>query len=187
MNHKDYVIVVGMDFSSLADRAFAKAYELGAARERAVLHVVHVAPAAGDEAPSLFWGELVRHDRNEAVEQLATQLHQHVEALFGKSCCSPTGSVRIVSHLRFGDAATSTAALASELQADLIVLGTQGQYGFSRWLLGSVAEGVIRHAHAPVLVVPPNVASLSMPEVHERAHLSARRIRRSFPAEAVSS
>ncbi|HEX8874266.1 MAG TPA: universal stress protein [Nitrosospira sp.] len=37
--------------------------------------------------------------------------------------------------------------------ADLIVIGTHGRSGFSRVLFGSVAEGVVRMAHIPVLLV----------------------------------
>lgn len=42
---------------------------------------------------------------------------------------------------------------ASTWQADLLVIGTHGRRGFSRLLLGSVAEGVIRIASIPVLLV----------------------------------
>jgi len=37
---------------------------------------------------------------------------------------------------------------------DLIVLGTIGKSGLKRFLLGSVADKVVRHSHVPVLVVP---------------------------------
>jgi nucleotide-binding universal stress UspA family protein len=36
---------------------------------------------------------------------------------------------------------------------DLIVMGTRGRSGFKRILLGSVAAGVLSHAHCPVLTV----------------------------------
>jgi nucleotide-binding universal stress UspA family protein len=36
---------------------------------------------------------------------------------------------------------------------DLIVIGTKGITGIERFLLGSVANGVVRHAHCPVLLV----------------------------------
>ena len=42
---------------------------------------------------------------------------------------------------------------AGEESADLIVLGTHGWTGFSRLLLGSTAENVVRVAAIPVLIV----------------------------------
>lgn len=42
---------------------------------------------------------------------------------------------------------------ASRWQADLIVIGTHGRSGLNRLLLGSVAEGVMRGASTPVLLV----------------------------------
>jgi nucleotide-binding universal stress UspA family protein len=44
-------------------------------------------------------------------------------------------------------------AEARRWPADLIVIGTHGRSGFSRVLFGSVAEGVIRTAHVPVLLI----------------------------------
>jgi nucleotide-binding universal stress UspA family protein len=54
-------------------------------------------------------------------------------------------------------------ALARMLQASLdvlhvVVLATQGRHGVGRWLLGSVAERVVRTADCPVLIVPPRRA-----------------------------
>lgn len=42
---------------------------------------------------------------------------------------------------------------AERWQAELIVIGTHGHSGFSRLLLGSVAEGVVRMASIPVLLI----------------------------------
>ena len=42
---------------------------------------------------------------------------------------------------------------ADDWPADLIVLGTHGRRGFSHLLLGSVAEGVVRLANKPVLLI----------------------------------
>jgi nucleotide-binding universal stress UspA family protein len=44
---------------------------------------------------------------------------------------------------------------ASSSQADLIVMGTHGLGGFERFMLGSVAEKVLRKATCPVMTVPP--------------------------------
>lgn len=47
---------------------------------------------------------------------------------------------------------------ADEWQADLLVMGTHGRSGLFHLLMGSVAEGVVRHANTPVLLVklPPD-------------------------------
>lgn len=42
---------------------------------------------------------------------------------------------------------------AKRWPADLIVIGTHGRRGFNRMVLGSVAEGIIRLADKPVLVI----------------------------------
>ena len=42
---------------------------------------------------------------------------------------------------------------ASGAGVDLIVMGTKGSTGIKRFLLGSVTESVVHHAHCPVLVV----------------------------------
>jgi nucleotide-binding universal stress UspA family protein len=42
---------------------------------------------------------------------------------------------------------------AASHKVDLIVMGTRGRSGVKRFLLGSVASGVLSHAQCPVLVV----------------------------------
>jgi nucleotide-binding universal stress UspA family protein len=42
---------------------------------------------------------------------------------------------------------------ASTTNINLIVMGTKGRTGLKRFLIGSVADSVMRHAHCPVLVV----------------------------------
>jgi nucleotide-binding universal stress UspA family protein len=44
-------------------------------------------------------------------------------------------------------------AEAKRWMADLVVLGTHGRSGVSRLLFGSVAEGVVRGAHTPILLM----------------------------------
>ena len=42
---------------------------------------------------------------------------------------------------------------ATSRDVDLIVIGTRGRTGLKRFLMGSVANGVVQHAHCPVLLV----------------------------------
>ena len=45
-------------------------------------------------------------------------------------------------------------AILGNLEAcDLVVMGTHGRRGFDRWMFGSVAEGVLRHANKPCLMI----------------------------------
>jgi universal stress protein A len=52
-----------------------------------------------------------------------------------------------------GEPVESIVATARSWPADLVVIGSHGRDGLNRVLLGSVAEGVTRHAPCPVLVV----------------------------------
>jgi nucleotide-binding universal stress UspA family protein len=65
----------------------------------------------------------------------------------------PPGEVFV----REGDPADEILAQAAEEGVDLVVLGTHGQRGFERWILGSVTERVARKASCSVLGVPPAV------------------------------
>ena len=60
-----------------------------------------------------------------------------------------------------GNPVGRTLEYARSLPADLIVMGTHGQGGFERLVLGSVAEKVLRKAACPVMTVPPPAASTS--------------------------
>ena len=53
-----------------------------------------------------------------------------------------------------GDPGEELLKLCRDPGFELIVLGTIGKSGLKRFLLGSVAEKVVRHSHVPVLVVP---------------------------------
>ncbi|MBN9614641.1 MAG: universal stress protein [Acidobacteriales bacterium] len=55
------------------------------------------------------------------------------------------------------DPAASIVSLAEGQDSDLIILGTHARRGLIKLILGSCAEGVIRHAACPVLTVGPNV------------------------------
>ena len=56
-------------------------------------------------------------------------------------------------HPRLGRPYAEIVQLAEELDAGMVVVGSRGEGGVRRALLGSVADSVVRHAHCPVLVV----------------------------------
>jgi nucleotide-binding universal stress UspA family protein len=57
----------------------------------------------------------------------------------------------VTSDVRVGPVAQ--AILDDVQEGDLIVMGSHGRSGLRRWVLGSVAEEVLRHAKVPVLMV----------------------------------
>jgi nucleotide-binding universal stress UspA family protein len=60
---------------------------------------------------------------------------------------------RVQGTVLWGSPAETITRYAAELDADLVVVGTHGRKGPSRWLTGSVAEKVTRWCHTPVLTV----------------------------------
>lgn len=115
-------ILVATDFSEHSAVALAQATEV-AANQGAELLLLHVTDAA--EAPA----ELAA-----AVDELT------------KRGLSSTGLHRP------GHADETVVAVAQELDVNLVVTGTRGRTGITRFLLGSVAEKVVRSCHTNVLV-----------------------------------
>jgi nucleotide-binding universal stress UspA family protein len=69
----------------------------------------------------------------------------------------------------FGSAVEQIAQRVAEWHPDLVVLGTHGTSGFERFLIGSVAEGVVRSCAANIMVIPPQSNS------HEHLDLASKR------------
>lgn len=55
--------------------------------------------------------------------------------------------------------ASTIVAVATELDAGVIVMGTRGLNGVKSFLLGSVSHHVAQHADRPVLVVPSRLVA----------------------------
>ena len=63
-------------------------------------------------------------------------------------------NITITHFSEYGSTADGILSCSKEYGADLIVIGTHSRSGIDRFLLGSVAEHVVRHSEVPVLVVP---------------------------------
>ena len=118
-------ILFATDFSDGAEPAAAVAANL-ARRFGARLHVLHVTHHGWE------------------VEMLET-LRDHAQRFAG---------LPVTATVETGSAAERIVSYADRQRVELIVLGAHGRTGFSRALLGSVAERVARTAHCPVLTVP---------------------------------
>lgn len=75
--------------------------------------------------------------------------------------------------LEEGEPVPTILTVAKRVGADVIVMGTHGRTGLGRFLMGSVAEQVVRKAQCPVLTVKhPVPAKTTEPEVEQVAALS---------------
>jgi hypothetical protein len=92
------------------------------------------------------------------VQEAKEDLEQHVQRKLGElraKLWPQPSAPRVISHVRIDAPAREIAQLASDLEADLVVVGTNGRRALSWLVLGSVAEVVVRLAPCPVLVVRP--------------------------------
>jgi len=136
--------LVPTDFSPTARRALDYAIAL-AARLGARIHIVHVIgiPALGlpeiGLALTTMTIDSLMADGQAALDRITNECRD--QATFGEVV------------LRTGDARAEILQVATQVHADLIVVGTHGRRGVSRALLGSVAEAIVRMAPCPVLTV----------------------------------
>jgi nucleotide-binding universal stress UspA family protein len=61
--------------------------------------------------------------------------------------------LKVETHVRYGDDADEILDHAAQEDIDLIVMTTHGRSGLTRFLLGSVAEKVLRHSPKPIFLV----------------------------------
>jgi len=58
-----------------------------------------------------------------------------------------------------GEPAKEILNIATEWEADIIVMGTHGRSGITKLFSGSVTEYVLKHSEIPVIVAPPEMKS----------------------------
>jgi len=137
-------ILVPMDFSAPSEAAFAYALRL-AAISKAVVHVCHVIPIP--HVLDAFYEH--GFEQPESVKHIKQRVRKRLKeiALVAGASVAP----RL--HFNEGEAAAGVLERATKLKPDLIVMGTHGRRGAKRFLLGSVAEAVVRRAPCPVLTL----------------------------------
>jgi len=143
-------VLVALDDSPMA-AAVAAAASAIAKRLRARLQIVHAIPGT-ETMPEPFmaglgmraWREIAAIGRRRAAEEIGRTLARAKVKVAPKDVWIREG--------RPQDVIVDAARRARPM---LLVAGTHGRRGLSRVFLGSVAEAIVRHAQAPVLVVGP--------------------------------
>ncbi len=146
-------VVVGFDFSHSGSAALRRAVTLAAHAPVHVLHVVCVIDPEGaiPSIPSYNGIDYMYAARVQEI--LAAEIQRELDE------AEVASRVHFFVHARVGRASQEILALAREVSADLIILGSHGMTGIEpsieRMLLGSVSERVVREAGCTVEIARP--------------------------------
>lgn len=139
-------ILVSVDFTGPSLNALAVAITLSH-QQQTSLHLVYIlspdlvrAADSNEEVPGL-WNELLVRQGADRIKMLATATTQEHQIHCSGSC-------------RLGTIPTELIATASEVQAGLLIMGTQAGADAQAFRLNSEAYQVIKEAACPVLTVP---------------------------------
>jgi len=139
--------LVAIDDSPFSEAAIRMLAQQGRPKESEVklLHVIEPVPIS---AEGMLWGfpvdpAAILKGQKEAGERLLARAADILRSAGWKV----SGTVEE------GDPQIRIIDGAAEWKADVIVLGSHGRKGLQRFLLGSVSEGVARHAHCSVEIV----------------------------------
>lgn len=152
-------ILCPVDFDSGSVLALERAAEL--AREGdAKLYLLHVIPTPPGPEVALDFNKLEGRARTRLEHLARRKLGTHINW---------------EAHVRSGPPAVEVARAAERFGVDLIVMTTHGRKGLKHFVLGSVAEAVVREAPCPVLTMRPSVARQVARAARRAAPKRARR------------
>jgi nucleotide-binding universal stress UspA family protein len=140
-------ILVPLDGSPLAEAVLPHAEAL-AKSEHAEIVILRV--------PATPTSEFLSRDpmvANRIRKDMETESEEYVYntvAVLEKEHIKATGITKD------GPVADTILNVADETHADIIAMSTHGRTGVSRWLMGSVADKIVHHAHIPVMLIHPN-------------------------------
>ena len=140
-------ILLAVDDSRFSDAAAKAVIAQGHPKdtEVRVLHVV--------EPPSLLVArEMGGYDA--AIEEVWEKESKHAKAFVEKTAEKlRSHNMKVTTSVQNGDPKSMIIDASKEWGADLIVLGSHGRSGLDRFLMGSVSEAIVRHAHCSVEIV----------------------------------
>jgi nucleotide-binding universal stress UspA family protein len=135
-------ILITVDSDPIAAHAAEIGAELASlvGAEMAFIHVID--PALVNPADTAIQPDALVASAQEDARKLIGDFRKHLP-----------GQPAALEFVPIGSSLTEIVDAARGWPADLIVIGSHGRGGVERALLGSVAEGVMRRAPCPVLVV----------------------------------
>lgn len=142
-------VLIPLDGSPVAERVLAHIERMISPRETSIilLYVLELQKYYTATSPAVlasFDSERWRQDAQGYLDRVAGELREM--------------GFRVRPHVIEGDVATSICDVAEAQEIDLIAMTTHGRTGATRWVLGSVADRVVRSAKQPVLLVRTETA-----------------------------
>jgi nucleotide-binding universal stress UspA family protein len=135
-------IIFATDFSNAAATALPFAAEI-AQRFGAKLFAVHAKTPENYALPTAEIWPAVNAEADNLANRLRETLQRQFPSLESQVLVAEGGVWGVIE------------AVAEQKKADLIVVGTHGRRGIGKFILGSVAEEIVRQAKCPVLTVGP--------------------------------
>ncbi len=140
-------ILVPLDGSILAEAVLPHAQAL-AKSEGAEIVLLSV-----PVTPSFDYLERTPGLATQIIEEAEKETEAYLEAEVKKLAVDGTKVTKV---MREGPIPEMILQVADEIHADMIAMSTHGRSGIQRWLMGSVADRVVNHAHIPVMLIHPN-------------------------------
>ncbi len=128
--------------------------------EGAELHVAHAWEAMGE---SVMRSAAIRMPEEKVIayiEQVRQRCQDNLDALIGETVDTQEqayqrASLKVQTHLVKGNARKEIPALARQIGADLVVMGTVARTGLAGFIIGNTAETILNHIDCSVLAVKP--------------------------------
>lgn len=148
-------ILIALDYDPSAQKVAETGYELAKAMnaQAILLHVTSDASyySSLNYSPIMGFGgfnsvDSVQTDNVEGLKKVAQDYLDKSKRHLGDEKIQT-----IVKNGVFGETILNT---ASEVKADIIVMGTHSRRGLEKILMGSVAENVLHHSSIPLLIIP---------------------------------
>lgn len=139
-------VLLAIDGSKFSEAATQAVIALAKPQETEV-HIIHVIDVLSNQLPEMtVYYPGIEHERD-AQRKPAEALVAITAALLRSKGFPVTTAVEL------GNVKSKILDTAETWRADLIVLGSHGRMGLERFLMGSLAEAVARHAHCSVEIV----------------------------------
>ena len=135
---------------ALSQRVISLAADL-ATIHKAELHVVHAWDFLGEEMLYEGFGRLTHHE----IEDLLSRQEELHRVALAELLDNYEQDVPHTSYLRRGSPASVICSVATEVEADMVVLGTVGRTGIRGFFVGNTAESVLQQVQGAVLALKP--------------------------------